>query len=86
MDHGPGVKINEEPVTVLGKRGVYSEVQETEDSVEKQSTKRSKSQSDSQCHATAGVLDHPCQDQGWLDVFKGLRRKLIILFEMKNYY
>ena len=73
MDHGPGVKINEEPVTVLGKRGVYSEVQETEDSVEKQSTKRSKSQSDSQCHATAGVLDHLCQDQGRLDVFGGLR-------------
>ena len=63
MDHGPGVKINEEPVTVLGKRGVYLEVQETEDSVEKQSSERSKSQSDSQCHATAGVLDHPCQDQ-----------------------
>ena len=86
MDHGPGVKINEEPVTVLGKRGVCLEVQETEDSVEKQSSKRSKSQSDSQCHATAGVLDHPCQDQGRLDVFKGLRRKLIILFEMNNYY
>ena len=60
MDNGPGVKINEEPVAVLGKRGVYQEVQETEDSAEKQSTKRSKSQNDSQCRATAGVLDHLC--------------------------
>ena len=45
---------------MLGKRGVYQEVQETEDSAEKQSTKRSKSQNDSQCRATAGVLDHLC--------------------------
>ena len=42
---------------------MYQEVQEIEDSVEKQSTKRSKSQNESQCNATAGVLDHPCRDQ-----------------------
>ena len=32
---------------------MYQEVQEIEDSVEKQSTKRSKSQNESQCNATA---------------------------------
>ena len=63
MDHGPGVKINEEPIAVLGKRGVYQKVQEIEDGVEKYSTKHSKSQNDCQCHAMAGVLDHPCRDQ-----------------------
>ena len=42
---------------------MYQEVQEIEDSVEKQSTKRSESQNESQCNATTGVLDHPCRDQ-----------------------
>lgn len=46
MDHGLGVKINKELVAVLGKKGVYQDVQETEDSAEKPSTKRSKSQNE----------------------------------------
>ena len=60
VDHGLGNLIIEELVVVLGKRGVYQEVQETEECIEKQSRKRSKSQTGSQCHAMAGVMDHPC--------------------------
>ena len=63
MDHGPGNLVIEEPVAVLGKRGVYQEVQETEESIEKQSRKRSKSQTGSTCYPTAGVMDHPCREQ-----------------------
>jgi len=54
MDHGLGVKTIEEPVAVLGKKWVFQEVQETKDSAEKQSTKCSKSQNESQCNTTAG--------------------------------
>uniref|UniRef100_A0A7N2MAT8 DUF4283 domain-containing protein n=1 Tax=Quercus lobata TaxID=97700 RepID=A0A7N2MAT8_QUELO len=63
MDHGPGDLVTEEPVAVLGKRGVYQDVQETEESIEKQSRKRSKSQTSSQCYTTAGVMDHPYREQ-----------------------
>ena len=63
MDHGPGNLVIEEPVAVLGKRGVYQDVQETEECIEKQIKKRSKSQTGSQFHATAGVMDHPCREQ-----------------------
>ena len=63
MDHGPGELVSEEPVAMLGKRGVYQDVQETEECIEKQSRKRSKSQTSSQCYPTAGVMDHPCREQ-----------------------
>ena len=63
MDHGPRNLNIEEPVAVFGKRGVYQDLQETEEFLEKQSRKRSKSQTGSQCHATAGVMDHPCREQ-----------------------
>ena len=63
MDPGPGYLVIEEPVAVLGKRGVYQDVQETEESIEKQSRKRSKSQTGSQCYTTAGVMDRPGREQ-----------------------
>ena len=43
MDHGPGNLVIEEPVAMLGKRGVCKDVWETEECIEKQSRKHSKS-------------------------------------------